>query len=275
MSSRAVRLRRGSAHAVRITLLLFTLLPVLWLLQMSFKTGVDAFRMPPLLLFTPTFENYLGLLQERFPKFFMNSVVVSLTTTALSMLLGVPAAYAMARARFRGSEGLRLWILFTRMVPPIAVALPFFLMFRTAGLLDTRLALVIVYLTFNLGLVIWTMEVFFAGIPPSLEEAARIDGASVLRIFLKVSLPLSAPGLATTAILCFLFSWNDFFFSLVLTRTQAMTAPVGIINFLNYEGWEWGKIAAGGTVVMLPVILFALLVRRYLISGLLTGAVRE
>ena len=275
MSSRVVRLRRGSAHVVRITLLLFTLLPVLWLLQMSFKTGVDAFRMPPLLLFTPTFENYLGLLQERFPKFFMNSVVVSLTTTALSMLLGVPAAYAMARARFRGSEGLRLWILFTRMVPPIAVALPFFLMFRTAGLLDTRLALVIVYLTFNLGLVIWTMEVFFAGIPPSLEEAARIDGASVLRIFLKVSLPLSAPGLATTAILCFLFSWNDFFFSLVLTRTQAMTAPVGIINFLNYEGWEWGKIAAGGTVVMLPVILFALLVRRYLISGLLTGAVRE
>lgn len=275
MSSRAVQLRRGSAHIVRITLLLFTLLPVLWLLQMSFKTGVDAFRMPPLLLFTPTFENYLGLLQERFPKFFMNSVVVSLITTALSMLLGVPAAYAMARARFRGTEGLRLWILFTRMVPPIAVALPFFLMFRTAGLLDTRLALVIVYLTFNLGLVIWTMEVFFAGIPPSLEEAARIDGASVLRIFLKVSLPLSAPGLATTAILCFLFSWNDFFFSLVLTRTQAMTAPVGIINFLNYEGWEWGKIAAGGTVVMLPVILFALLVRRYLISGLLTGAVRE
>jgi len=275
MSSRAVQLRRGSAHVVRITLLLFTLLPVLWLLQMSFKTGVDAFRMPPLLIFTPTFENYLGLLQERFPKFFMNSVVVSLITTALSMLLGVPAAYAMARARFRGTEGLRLWILFTRMVPPIAVALPFFLMFRTAGLLDTRLALVIVYLTFNLGLVIWTMEVFFAGIPLSLEEAARIDGASVLRIFLKVSLPLSAPGLATTAILCFLFSWNDFFFSLVLTRTQAMTAPVGIINFLNYEGWEWGKIAAGGTVVMLPVILFALLVRRYLISGLLTGAVRE
>jgi multiple sugar transport system permease protein len=117
--------------------------------------------------------------------------------------------------------------------------------------------------------------VFFAGIPPSLEEAARIDGASVVLTFLKVSLPLSAPGLATTAILCFLFSWNDFFFSLVLTRTQAMTAPVGIINFLNYEGWEWGKIAAGGTVVMLPVILFALLVRRYLISGLLTGAVRE
>ena len=275
MSSRAVQLRRGSAHVVRITLLLFTLLPVLWLLQMSLKTGVDAFRMPPLLIFTPTFENYLGLLQERFPKFFMNSVVVSLITTALSMLLGVPAAYAMARARFRGTGGLRLWILFTRMVPPIAVALPFFLMFRTAGLLDTRLALVIVYLTFNLGLVIWTMEVFFAGIPPSLEEAARIDGASVLRIFLKVSLPLSAPGLATTAILCFLFSWNDFFFSLVLTRTQAMTAPVGIINFLNYEGWEWGKIASGGTVVMLPVILFALLVRRYLISGLLTGAVRE
>jgi len=275
MSSRAVRMRRASAHVVRITLLIFTLFPVLWLLQMSLKTGVDAFRMPPLLLFTPTFENYLGLLQERFPKFFMNSVVVSLTTTALSMLLGVPAAYALARARFRGIGPLRLWILFTRMVPPIAVALPFFLMFRVAGLLDTRLALVVVYLTFNLGLVIWTMEVFFAGIPPSLEEAARIDGASLLRTFLMVSLPLTAPGLATTAILCFLFSWNDFFFALVLTRTVAMTAPVGIINFLNYEGWEWGKIAAGGTVVMLPVLLFGFLVRRYLISGLIVGAVKE
>ncbi len=179
MSSRAVRARRASAHVVRITLLIFTLLPVLWLLQMSLKTGVDAFRMPPLLIFTPTVENYLGLLQERFPKFFMNSVVVSLTTTALSMLLGVPAAYALARARFRGVEPLRFWILFTRMVPPIAVALPFFLMFRVAGLLDTRLALVIVYLTFNLGLVIWTMEVFFAGISGNMGLTGFLPGNAI------------------------------------------------------------------------------------------------
>jgi len=167
-----------------------------------------------------------------------------------------------------------MWILFTRMAPPIAFAIPFFMIYKNLGLIDTRIGLIIVYLTFNLSLVIWMMRIFFDGIPRSLEEAAFIDGASVMNTYITIALPLCGPGVATAAIFCFLFSWNDFFYSLILTRSQAMTSPVAIVNFMNYEGWEWGKITAGGTIVMLPVVVFALLVRKYLIRGLMAGAIK-
>jgi multiple sugar transport system permease protein len=129
-------------------------------------------------------------------------------------------------------------------------------------------------MTFNLSLVIWMMRPFFDQLPRALEEAAWIDGATTAQGFVRIILPLSAPGLAATAILCFLFAWNDFFFALILTRTEAMTAPVAVVNFMNYEGWEWGRIAAGGTMVMLPVLVFSLLVRKYLVHGLTGGAVK-
>ena len=129
-------------------------------------------------------------------------------------------------------------------------------------------------LTFNLSLVVWLMRSFYDAIPRSLEEAAWIDGATLWQGFTQIILPMSGPGLAATAILCFLYSWNDFFFALILTRTEATTAPVAVVNFLNYEGWEWGKIAAGGTMVMLPVLVFSIVVRRFLISGMTAGAVK-
>jgi multiple sugar transport system permease protein len=241
---------------------------------MSLKTDIEAIRMPPKLAFNPTGENYLALFQGKFARSFGNSTVVSAVTTLVSLLLGVPAAYALSRAGFRADRSIALWILTTRMAPPIAFAIPFFLAYRAVGLIDTLTGLVIIYLTFNLSLVIWMMRTFFDGLPRSLEEAAAIDGASPLSVFLRITLPLAGPGLATTAIFCFLFAWNDFFFALVLTRSKAQMAPVAIVNFMNYEGWEWGKIAAGGTMIMLPVVLFSLLVRRYLIRGLTAGAVK-
>ena len=161
------------------------------------------------------------------------------------------------------------------MAPPIAFTIPFFLAFRVLGLLDTVAGLVLIYLTFSLALVIWTMQSFFDSVPRSLEEAAWIDGAGVWQAFWHVVVPLSAPGLAATTILCFILSWNDFFYALILTRTNAMTAPVAIVNFMQYEGWEWGKIAAAGTLVMLPVVGFTLVVRGYLIKGLMAGGVKE
>ncbi len=173
---------------------------------------------------------------------------------------------------FAPKKGLALWILTTRMAPPIAFAIPFFLAYRYVGLIDTLAGLTIIYLTFNLSLVIWMMRTFFDGLPRSLEEAALIDGATPAQAWLRVTMPLAGPGVAATAILCFLFAWNDFFYALVLTRSKAMTAPVAIVNFMNYEGWEWGKIGAGGTMIMLPVVIFAALVRRYLLHGLVTGA---
>jgi len=261
-------------YAQTILLLALTLFPVLWLIQLSLKVESEAFRMPPQLIFWPTLENYIALFQGKFARSFGNSLIVSVSTTLISLVLGVPAAYALSRAGFQADKGIALWVLTTRMAPPIAFAIPFFLTYRYLGLIDTLLGLMIIYLTFNLSLVIWMMRTFFDGLPRSLEEAAEIDGAGPWGAFLRITLPLAGPGLATTAIFCFLFAWNDFFFALVLTRSRAQMAPVAIVNFMNYEGWEWGKIAAGGTLIMLPVVIFSLLVRRYLIRGLTAGALK-
>jgi multiple sugar transport system permease protein len=195
-------------------------------------------------------------------------------STLLALLLGVPGAYALSRWTGRGKGALRLAILVTRMAPPIAFTIPFFLFYRWVGLLDTVTGLVLVYTSFNLPLVIWMMQPFFETVPASLEEAALVDGASQRVIFTRIMLPMVTPGIAATAILCFLYAWNDFFFALILTRTAARTAPVAVVNFMNYEGWEWGKIAAGGSLVMAPVLVFSLAVRRYLVSGLTAGAVK-
>jgi multiple sugar transport system permease protein len=196
------------------------------------------------------------------------------SSTLLALLVGVPGAYALSRVSIRHEKPLSLLILASRMAPPIAFTIPYFLAYRWMGLLDTRTGLILIYLTFNISLVVWLMRSFFDACPRSLEEAAWVDGASLWQGFTRIMLPISGPGVAATAILCFLYSWNDFFFALILTRNQAMTAPVAVVNFMNYEGWEWGKIAAGGTMVMLPVLIFSILVRKFLISGMTTGAVK-
>ena len=190
------------------------------------------------------------------------------------MLVDRGAERGIDALTIRSEKPLSLLILASRMAPPIAFTIPYFLVYRHIDLLDTITGLVLIYLTFNLSLVVWLMRSFFDACPRSLEEAAWIDGASMWQGFTKIILPISGPGLAATAILCFLYSWNDFFFGLILTRTQAMTAPVAIVNFMQYEGWEWGKIAAGGTMVMLPVLIFSILVRKFLIQGMTAGAVK-
>jgi multiple sugar transport system permease protein len=260
-------------HLIVIVLAALVLGPFLWLLRMSFETNAQIFAFPPQLWFAPTFANYVALWQTSFRQSFLNSAIVSLASTAASMLLGVPAAYALSRMRSR-SDMLSLWIIASRLAPPTAFAIPYFLVYRELGLIDSRLGLVIIYLTFNISLVIWLMRSFFENTPRALEEAAWIDGAGFWQGLWRIVLPTAAPGLAATAILCFVFSWNDFFFALILTRSEAMTAPVAVVNFMNYEGWEWGRIAAGGTMVMLPVLIFSLMVRRFLISGLTAGAVK-
>lgn len=264
---------RAVVNATAAMILVVVLLPAFWMLQLSFRAGGDIFDMR--VVFVPTLENYRALWTGLFPHSLGNSVIVSLGATALSLLLGVPAAYALSRCRFRRWRSVVLWILATRMAPPIAYTIPFFLAYRFVGLLDTVTGIIIIYLTFNLALVVWMMRNFFDGVPRALEEAAWIDGCGVWSGFRRIALPLSAPGLAATGVLCFILSWNDFFYALILTRTKAMTAPVAIVNFMQYEGWEWGKIAAGGTLVMLPVLLFSVLVRRYLVRGLMAGGVKE
>ena len=270
---RARTRRQLYMRAGALVLLIVVLFPFLWLLQMSFRNNDDIFGYQ--LLFTPTLENYKALWTGNFPGSFWVSVVTSTTSTVLSLLLGVPAAYVLSRWRMRGRQQIALWILATRMAPPIAFTIPFFLAYRFLGLIDTIPGLIIIYLTFNLALVIWMMRTFFEGVPRQLEEAAWIDGCSVWGAFVRIALPLAAPGLAATAVLCFILSWNDFFYALILTRTQAMTAPVAIVNFMQYEGWEWGKIAAAGVLVMLPVVIFTAVVRNYLVRGLTAGGLKD
>jgi multiple sugar transport system permease protein len=264
---------RAGLHVLVAVLALMVLLPFLWLVQMSLRPEDEIFS--DAVLFTSTLENYRALWQGNFAGSFLNSLAVSSLSTGLSLLLGVPAAYVLTRWRFKGRARVALWILTTRMAPPIAFTIPFFLAYRVLGLQDTVWGLALIYMTFNLSIVIWFMQTFFAAIPESLEEAAWIDGCGVWRAFWLVTLPLAAPGLAATAVFCFIFSWSDFFYALILTRTNAMTAPVAIVNFLQYEGWEWGKIAASGTLVMLPVLIFTLLVRKYFVRGLTAGGVKD
>jgi len=267
--------RAGFARQLAIALtLIVLLLPFLWLLQMSFKANDVILQFPPPLIFTPTLANYTSLWQSAFSASFVNSLLSASFSTAFALLFGVPAAYALSKWAGRGKRALSFAILVTRMAPPIAFTIPFFLFYRWIGLLDTVTGLVLIYTSFNLPLVIWMMQPFFETVPASLEEAALVDGAPTRTVFLKIVLPMVAPGIAATAILCFLYAWNDFFFALILTRTSARTAPVAVVNFMNYEGWEWGKIAAGGSLVMAPVLVFSLAVRRYLVSGLTAGAVK-
>jgi multiple sugar transport system permease protein len=267
------RQREALGDAGALVLMVVVLFPFIWLVQMSFRPNKDIFGYD--LLFMPTLDHYRALWTGAFSKSFVNSAITSGASTLLSLLIGVPAAYALSRGGFRSSRRIALWILATRMAPPIAFTIPFFLAYRHAGLLDTHLGLIIVYLTFNLALVIWMMQPFFDGVPRELEEAAWIDGCGVWQAFRVVTLPLAAPGLAATAVICFILSWNDFFYALVLTRTNASTAPVAIVNFIQYTGWEWGRIAAAGTLVMLPVVVFSMLVRNYLVRGLMAGGTKE
>jgi multiple sugar transport system permease protein len=232
---RRLRWQRRFLFALVTVLVVLIMFPFFWMLTMSFKTDADIFAWPPRLLFEPTIGNYVALWDGNFPRSFANSALASGVSTLLAMVIGTPGAYALSRTAMRSEKSVSLLILSSRMAPPIAFTIPYFLVYRHLGLIDTVTGLVIIYLTFNLSLVIWLMRSFFDATPRSLEEAAWIDGAGLWQGFWRIVLPLSGPGLAATAILCFLYSWNDFFFALILTRTEALTAPVAVVNFMNDE----------------------------------------
>ena len=264
------------ANTVGLCLIAFVFVfPILWTAMMSLKTRVDALSMPPKWLFVPTFQHYATVWNEgSLLTYAGNSLIVALASTAFGLVLGVPAGYALARMEFRGQRVLLLGILSTRMIPPVAFIIPFFLIFTAVGLKDTYTALVIVYLTIILGFVIWMMRSYFLEIPRELEEAAVIDGCSRWGVFLRIVLPLSIPGLATSAIFSFVFSWNEFLYAMVLTARHAKTLPLGIYNWVSYEEVRWGELTAAAMFAMLPVIIFYFFVQKALVRGLTMGAVK-
>ena len=274
-----VRTRRRAKVAVTyvgvLLILLVVLTPYLWLVLTSFKDRVDAFAIPPKVFFTPTLDNYLVAFgQKGFIQNLANSAIVAAISTLLSLVVGVPAAYSLARFKMRGNRAYLLILLAARLLPAIVLAVPLFILFSGARLIDTYWALVLAYLTFNLPFTVWMMRGFFLAIPTEIDEAAIMDGCSYIGAFFKVVLPLTLGGLAATAIFCVINSWNEFLFALILTGRHTATLPVAIPGLLTPYGTYWGQIAAVGTVTTMPVLLFAFIVQKYLVRGMTGGAVQ-
>ena len=259
-----------------IALTIIFLFPLIWIIGLSLKTRLQIFAMPPPLAWWPTTENYVHVLgSSDFLQAFINSLVVASGAVGLSLCVGVPAAYAIARFPFTGRSFLFFGLLVMRMLPPIAVLVPMYILFSKLGLTTMRLSVILAYTTFSLPLVVWIMRGFFEDLPRELEESAWVDGASRYAAFIHVVLPLIRPGLVAACILCLQLAWNDFLFAAVLTNNATRTLPVLMAAFSGGDtGVDWGGMTASGVLVILPVIIFSFAAQRHLVAGLSSGAVK-
>ncbi len=266
----------AAVYATLAMLALAFLFPLLWVVGLSFKTQIQVFAIPPLLLWAPTLANYAAVLRNNdFLEAFINSLVIAAAAVLLSVCIGVPTAYSMARFPFRGRSLLFVSLLLMRMLPPIAVLIPMYVLFSKVGLTTTRLSVVLAYTTFSLPLVVWIMRGVFEDLPRELEESAWVDGASRYAAFRHVVLPLIRPGLVATTILCLQLAWNDFLFAAVLTNNATRTLPVLMAAYAGSDtGTDWGGMTASGVLVVLPVLVFSFLAQRHLVAGLSSGAVK-
>jgi multiple sugar transport system permease protein len=262
-------------YVLLVVLLLWTLVPIAWMLLSSFKSLTDVLSPTPLLTFKPTLANYIGLVSggNNVLTYFRSSILAAGISTIIATTLGCFAGYGLARSNFRGKRHLAFWIISTRMAPIAAVILPLFIGFTFLHLINTVWGLIVAYLSFNLPFAIWIMNAFFADLPPGIEEAARVDGASNFQTFWRIALPMTAPGIVTTAILCLVFSWNDYAFAVTFAGPGSQTLPVAASQLITQTGVDWGQLTAIGTVVALPMVIVGLAVRRYLVRGLTLGAV--
>jgi multiple sugar transport system permease protein len=254
---------------------LWSAIPIAWMLITSLKPQ-EAIRTSDLVFsFTPTLENYRNLFfgGNRAGSFLVNSLLVSIISTFIALALGSLAGYGMAHWRSRHKKDVSFWILSTRMAPIAAVIVPLFVMFRIAGLVNTIPGLILACLTFNLPFAIWLMNAFFHQVPRSIEEAALVDGCSKMQAFWNVALPVTRPGLITTAVLCLVFAWNDYAFASSLGGPQTSTLPMAAGALVTQSGIDWGLLCALGIVIALPMLIAGLAVRRHLVTGLSLGAV--
>lgn len=247
--------------------------PIAWMVLSAFKTENQAFEIPPVIVFQPILENF-SLAFAKYGPALKNSLVIALGSGLLSFLLGLPAAFSMAFYPDKRSRSTLLWIVSTKMMPPVGVIVPLYLIFKDLHLLDTLLGLILMYTTMNLPLVVWMMHSYLSEIPIEILEAARVDGASLQQEFLRIAMPLAAPGIASTALLCLIFAWNEAFFALNLTNTDAAPLSVYISAFKTSEGLFWAGLSAAATLVILPVMAFGWSAQRQLVQGLTMGAVK-
>ncbi len=300
---------KWTAGTLVILYAVITLLPLVWIIATGFKSPSDAIAYPPTVLFAPTLEGYVNLFTDRtrataqmlaaegepttwygrivreqgnviagpsrYGERFLNSVIIGFGSTALCMVLGTMAAYAFSRFKVPLKDDLLFFILSTRMMPPIAVAIPIFLMYRSLGLSDTHLGMILLYTAVNISLAVWLLKGFIDEIPREYEEAALIDGYTRFQAFVKVVLPQAATGIASTAIFCLIFAWNEYAFAVLLTSGTAQTAPPFIPTIIGVGGQDWPAVAAGATIFLMPVMIFTILLRKHLLRGITFGAVRK
>jgi multiple sugar transport system permease protein len=277
------QLRRRLENLILYLITLFVLVviafPAYWLVTTSIKYEVDAIVSPAIILpLRGTWENYqLVWNAPDLSRYLRNSVIVALSSTGVAILLGSLAAYALAKnyLAFALRQGAMIWILVTRIYPPVTTVIPYFIIIRSLGISDTHFALILTHVTYALPFVIWLMLGFFQDLPEEIEKAAIVDGCSLGQRFFQVVLPLALPGVAVTAIFTFIYSWNEFLYASILTSNNAKTLPVVIAGYMSDKFLRWGEMSALGSLMILPVMIFAAFTQRYLVRGLTFGAVKE
>ncbi|MBD0865524.1 MAG: carbohydrate ABC transporter permease [Rhodobacteraceae bacterium] len=272
------RQRKQILNAVQVTLILIAtfvmLVPIAWIFLAAFKTHVDVYQLE--LFFRPTLANF-GLVFDApysLGEKLWNSTIVAFITVVFAIPIAMMAAYSFSRFRLRGETAMLVTILATQFVPAVVIILPFFVMFRDIGLLDTRLGLILTNLAIVMPFAIWMIKGFIDGIPMDTEEAAMVDGSSRIQVIRNIVLPMAAPGLLTAGIFCFIIAWNEFLFALILTNKDAVTLPIGLALFKGEEGDLWNLLSAAGIIIMLPMFVLALIIRKYFVQGMTMGAVR-
>ena len=267
------KLLKKTAYYILVYLIVFCVIfPFIWMVLSSFKLQNQMLNTKYLFRFDATLRNYFVVFSRyQFTRPIVNSFIIASVSTLFSLVLGLPAAYAIARYMFRK---LGLVLLMVRMIPAITFLVPWFVIFTFLGIVDTHLALILAHMLVALPFIVWVMVPYFESMPRELEESAAIDGSSVLKSFLRIILPLSGPGLATSSILSFVFSWNNFMFGMILSGRITKTLPVAIYGFISYTDIDWGSIMAGSVIITIPIIVISLVLQRYVISGLMAGAVK-
>jgi len=248
------------------------LFPFIWMLMSSFKTQVDIISWPPKFVFKPVMQNYNRVfVEQNFLQYMQNSLIVSVVSVFFSLLLGLPAAYSIARYK---QKKLSVFILVARLMPGISFLMPWYIVFSRLRLMDSYVALILSHMLIALPLVVWVMSPYFDSVPRELEEAAMVDGLTQQSAFLKILLPLSGPGVVTATTLSFIFSWNNFMFSQVLSQQNTRTLPIAVYNFLSYVEVDWGAVMAAAVTIMAPAIVLTMFFQKYVVKGLTMGAVK-
>ena len=272
------RRKKQIYESIKVVLILIAaavmMIPIIWICMAAFKTHVDVYQLK--VFFKPTLENFAIVFESPYDLHhkLWNSTIVALITVVLAIPLATLAAYSFSRFRMRGERIMFVMILATQFVPAVVIVLPFFLLFRDIGILDTRIGLILVNLSIVMPFAIWMIKGFIDGIPIDTEESALVDGSTRMQVITNIVLPMAAPGIVTAAIFCFIIAWNDFLFALILTTNEAVTLPVGLALFKAEEGDLWNLLASAGIIIMVPMFVLALIIQKHFVQGMTMGAVR-